>query len=176
MTLRAAVFLDRDGVLNKAVYAEGKSYPPADAASLELTPGAVDAVAALRAAGYVCICVTNQPDVARGSRTLENVTAMNNKVFQALRLDDLYCCLHDNADNCACRKPKPGMLFAAADKWNIDLRASWMIGDRHSDVKAGKAAGCKTVLIGEKDDADSGCDLLCRDIVEAVKCIVDCCQ
>lgn len=148
MTTRA-VFLDRDGVLNRALIVEGKSYPPADADSLEIVPDAPETVAALKRAGYLCICVTNQPDVARGTRTLDNVMAMNAKVAQAVGLDDLYMCTHDNADNCTCRKPQPGMLLAAARKWRIDLRNSWMLGDRATDVAAGKAAGCHTILIGE---------------------------
>ncbi|SBW10896.1 putative D,D-heptose 1,7-bisphosphate phosphatase [uncultured delta proteobacterium] len=142
-----AVFLDRDGVLNVAVIRNGKSFPPADAASLVLTPGAKEAIERMRRAGYLCICVTNQPDVARGSRTLENVAAMNEKVAAALALDDLFMCTHDNDDHCACRKPKPGMLLDAAAKWGINLRASIMIGDRASDMEAGFAAGCQTVFI-----------------------------
>lgn len=172
MTGRRAVFLDRDGVLNVAVHVDGKTYPPADADSLVIAPGVGEAVARLRAAGYLCICVTNQPDVARGTRTRDNVDAMNEKVRTALALDDLYVCFHDNADNCACRKPKPGMLLSAAEKWDIALADSWMVGDRRTDVAAGRAAGCRTVLIAAADDGASGADFVCGDLGGAASVIV----
>lgn len=168
MRKRRAVFLDRDGVLNHAVCVDGKSCPPANAANLEIVPNAREAVRRLQAAGYLCICVTNQPDVARGTRTLENVTEMNDKVRVALGLDDLYACLHDNADHCACRKPKAGMLLAAAEKWDIDLPSSWMIGDRPSDIAAGIAAGCRTVRVGGIEENDCGADQVCAEIGAAV--------
>lgn len=172
MTKRRAVFLDRDGVLNKAVHAGGKSFPPADAEALELVPGARDAVARLRAAGYVCICVTNQPDVARGTRTRENVDEMNRKVLTELELDDLYVCPHDSADGCPCRKPKPGMLLAAAEKWGICLAESWMVGDRRTDVAAGRAAGCRTVLVAPDGSDAAGADQVCRDAALAAEHIL----
>ena len=145
---RPAAFLDRDGVLNLDVLVNGVSCPPPDADSLELFPGAAEAVAALKAAGLLCLCVTNQPDLARGKRSPENVAAMNDKVMRLAGLDDLFMCPHDRRDGCSCRKPKPGMLLAAAEKWDVDLAASWMVGDRDTDVEAGKAAGCRTIRIG----------------------------
>lgn len=168
-----AMFLDRDGVLNKAVYVDGKSYPPTDTESLEIVPGAREAIARLRQAGYLCICVTNQPDVARGTRTRENVEAMNRKVRDELELDDLFVCLHDNADTCSCRKPKPGMLLAAAEKWGIDLSKSWMLGDRETDMIAGKAAGCRTVFIASHKIIDSiHADFISKNIIEAVNSLL----
>lgn len=167
-----AIFLDRDGVLNKAVYIDGKSYPPADADSLELAPGAVQAVMQLKEAGYLCICVTNQPDIARKTRTLENVNEMNEKVRSALALDDLYMCPHDNQDNCLCRKPKPGMLLTANAKWNIDLINSWMIGDRSTDIAAGKTAGCRTILITTMANLEFGQDFQCRDISKVADIVI----
>jgi D-glycero-D-manno-heptose 1,7-bisphosphate phosphatase len=145
--MRAAVFLDRDGVLNAAVVIDGKPRPPQDAASMRIPDSIRATLERLKAAGFLLVCVTNQPDVARGSRTLENVQAMNQKVLDLLPLDDLFVCLHDNKDHCACRKPKPGMLLAAAQKWKINLAASWMVGDRASDVAAGQAAGCRTIFL-----------------------------
>lgn len=144
---RRAVFLDRDGVLNLAVVREGKPYPPNDAGSLEVFPDAANSLQAIKERGFLCICVTNQPDVARGRRTLANVTAMNAKVQNSLPLDDLYTCLHDGPDMCDCRKPKPGMLLNAAAKWHIDLEHSYMIGDRAGDMQAGAAAGCANIFI-----------------------------
>lgn len=171
MNGRRAVFLDRDGVLNRALCDGGSSFPPPDAESMEIMPGAGESVAALRAAGYLCICVTNQPDIARGTRTMENVASMNEKVTGVLDLDDLYLCPHDNADGCDCRKPKPGMLLAAIAKWGIDPDASWMVGDRLTDVEAGRAAGCRTILICETSPPP-GPDHVSRDLPEAVEYIM----
>jgi D-glycero-D-manno-heptose 1,7-bisphosphate phosphatase len=172
---RQAVFLDRDGVLNKAVTCDGKSYPPLDAANLEIYPEASEAVAALKKAGYLAICVTNQPDVARGTRSQAGVTAMNEKVRLSLHLDDIFTCPHDNEDGCSCRKPKPGLLLAAAEIWGVDLGASWMVGDRKGDIAAGQAAGCRTVFI-DRRYAEGGperpADHTCRSVADAVSFIL----
>jgi len=172
---RMAVFLDRDGVLNKALVRDRKSYPPLDAASLEIYPEAHKAVAVLQKAGYLAICVTNQPDVARGTRSMAEVDAMNQKVLHALRLDDILTCPHDDKDGCSCRKPQPGMLLAAAEKWGVDLGASWMVGDRKGDMAAGQAAGCRTVFI-DRHYAEGGpirpADYTCNGVAEAVDFIL----
>jgi D-glycero-D-manno-heptose 1,7-bisphosphate phosphatase len=144
---RRAVFLDRDGVLNQAMVREGKPYPPARSDTLVITPGAFQALAELRKRGFILICVTNQPDIARGARSLEKVEAMNREIWEKLSLDDFFMCPHDDSDRCFCRKPKPGMLQEAAQKWGLDLSQSWMIGDRAGDVAAGRAAGCQTIFI-----------------------------
>jgi D-glycero-D-manno-heptose 1,7-bisphosphate phosphatase len=145
--MRRAVFLDRDGVLNRAAVVSGKPYPPPDAASMEFYPGAREALLRLKARGLALVCVTNQPDVARGTRTLANVEAMNARVSSELPLDALYACLHDGPDGCGCRKPKPGMLLMAAEEHGLDLSRSFMVGDRAGDVGAGRAAGCVTLFI-----------------------------
>lgn len=145
--MRRAVFFDRDGVLNRAQVIDGKPYPPKDAISMIITDGANRILADLKVLGFLLICATNQPDFARGKRTLENINLMNEKVLRELPLDDLFCCMHDNGDRCDCRKPRPGMLFQAAKKWDIDLSNSFMVGDRDGDIAAGKAAGVKTIFI-----------------------------
>jgi D-glycero-D-manno-heptose 1,7-bisphosphate phosphatase len=164
--VRKAVFFDRDGVLNDAVLKNNQPYPPADAESLIVAEGALECLTRLRKAGYVSICVTNQPDCARGTRTWENIEAMNEKVLQVLPLDDLLVCLHDSPDNCGCRKPKPGMLLAAAEKWDLDLACSWMVGDRRSDVAAGLAAGCRTIFLDRGYDRpkETMPDFVCRSV------------
>ncbi len=143
---RAAVFLDRDGVLNEAVIRDGKPYPPADAANLKITAGARESLNALRAAGYLLIVVTNQPDVARGTQTREVVDAIHTRLCAELPIDAVYACCHDG-DGCNCRKPKPGLLLNAANDLGIDLARSFMIGDRWRDVDAGARAGCRTVFL-----------------------------
>ena len=142
-----AVFLDRDGVLNRVVLRNGKPHPPPSLKELEILPGVPEALRALKAAGYRLIVVTNQPDVARGAQTREAVEAINAALVAALPLDDVLVCYHDDRDHCDCRKPQPGLLIRAAAKYKIDLAASFMIGDRWKDIEAGRRAGCKTILI-----------------------------
>jgi D-glycero-D-manno-heptose 1,7-bisphosphate phosphatase len=146
MTL-SAVFLDRDGVINEAILRKGKPYPPASLDQLVILPGVLDALSSLRAAGFLLIVVTNQPDVARGSTSKESVDLLNAALKERLPLDAIFTCYHDNADNCDCRKPKPGLLLTAARDFGIDLTCSYMVGDRRCDVEAGQRAGCKTFYI-----------------------------
>jgi len=141
------VFLDRDGVLNAAVVRDGKPYPPARLEDVEILPGVPAALAALRGAGYVLVVVTNQPDVARGAQTREAIDAIHAHLRRELPLDAIYCCFHDDADRCACRKPAPGMLRDAARDLDLDLATSFMIGDRWRDVDAGRAVGCRTIFV-----------------------------
>ena len=143
---RAAVFLDRDGVLNRAAVRDGKPYPPPGVQELEVLPGVASALRDLKDHGFALYVVTNQPDVARGTQTRETIEAMNRKL-DALPIDEIFVCYHDDEDHCDCRKPKPGLLFEAQRKHNIDLSRSFLIGDRWRDIDAGHAAGCKTVLI-----------------------------
>jgi len=143
---RRAVFLDRDGVLNEAIVRAGRPYPPASSAELRIFRDAA-ALQRLKDAGFLLIAVTNQPDVGRGSQTREAVEAMNARVREALPVDDFYVCFHSGDEECDCRKPKPGLLLAAAADWNIDLERSFMVGDRWRDIDAGASAGCRTIWI-----------------------------
>jgi D-glycero-D-manno-heptose 1,7-bisphosphate phosphatase len=144
--LRRGIFFDRDGVLNQAMVKEGRPYPPTDSDSTVITPGARDLLLKLKVQGYFLCVITNQPDVARGTRTKENVSAINDKIMASLPLDELKVCFHDNKDNCACRKPKPGLILEAAKENAIDMPSSWLIGDRSSDIEAGRRAGCQTIF------------------------------
>jgi len=143
---RRAVFLDRDGVINRAVVRNGKPYPPDTLAELEILPGVPEALAALRRAGFLTVVVTNQPDVATGKQRREVVEAMNERLARELAVDVIKVCYHSTSDGCTCRKPKPGMLLAAAADHGIDLGSSYMIGDRWRDVAAGQAAGCRAAF------------------------------
>lgn len=145
--MQRAVFLDRDGVLNRAIVRDGKPYTPSGIAELEILPGVPQALARLRAAGFQLIVVTNQPDVARGTQTRETVEAINAILHAQLPLDDIRVCFHDDQDRCRCRKPQPGLLQTAAQEKSLDLTASFMVGDRWRDIEAGRRAGCRTVLI-----------------------------
>ncbi|MFZ0035986.1 MAG: HAD-IIIA family hydrolase [Candidatus Acidiferrales bacterium] len=144
---RRAVFLDRDGVINRAVVRDGMPHPPATLAELEILPDVPEALRELKGHGFDLLVITNQPDVARGTQTRAAVEGINRKLASTLPLDDIIVCYHTDQDNCSCRKPKPGMLLDAARKHNIDLTVSFMIGDRWRDIEAGKTAGCRTILI-----------------------------
>jgi len=145
---RPAIFLDRDGVLNESFTGpDGVPRPPSGLDEFVLVPGAHDACRELRSLGFLLIVATNQPDVARGTQRREVVEAIHRHLREAVDLDDVRVCYHDDADGCDCRKPKPGLLLAAARDWGVDLTSSFMIGDRWRDVEAGQRAGCATVLI-----------------------------
>lgn len=141
------VFLDRDGVLNRAFPEGGTTRPPMSVAELELLPGVKEACERLRAAGFALVVVTNQPDVARGKQTRAAVDAINAQMQSELPLLDVFACFHDSADKCHCRKPKPGLILDAAAKHDLDVESAFLIGDRWSDVVAAHAAGCRAVLI-----------------------------
>jgi D-glycero-D-manno-heptose 1,7-bisphosphate phosphatase len=144
---RRAVFLDRDGVISRAVVRHGKPYPPARVEDLEVLPGVAEALRHLKAAGYLLIVVTNQPDVARGVQSRAAVEAMHARLASILSIDEFRVCYHDDGDACACRKPNPGLLLDAARAHGVDLHASIMVGDRWRDVEAGRRAGCATVFL-----------------------------
>jgi D-glycero-D-manno-heptose 1,7-bisphosphate phosphatase len=144
---RRAVFLDRDGVLNEAVLRDGRPHPPARVGDVAILPGVRDACAQLRAAGYLLVVVTNQPDIARGATTRATVDAINDHLAGELGLDAVCVCPHDDADRCGCRKPAPGLLLSAAERFGIDLGASLMVGDRWRDIEAGARAGVPTAWV-----------------------------
>jgi len=141
------VFLDRDGVINRAFVRDGKPYPPSKLEEFELLPGVVQTMRELREAGFVVIVVTNQPDVATGKQTREVVETMHDRLRALDLCDAVKVCYHTDADACECRKPKAGMLLEAAEEWQVDAGASFMVGDRWRDVAAGKAAGCYTFFV-----------------------------
>jgi D-glycero-D-manno-heptose 1,7-bisphosphate phosphatase len=164
-TLRRAVFLDRDGVLNRTYVRGGIPRPPASLAELEVLPGVAAALNALRADGYLLIVVTNQPDVARGTSPRGLVEEIHAQLKRELPLDTILTCFHDDADGCECRKPRPGLLLHAARDFDVALPQSVMVGDGWRDVEAGRRAGCRTFLVGEGDAA--ACDVRVGSLAEA---------
>ena len=146
MPRRVAVFLDRDGVLNASVVRDGKPYPPTSVREVVVPEDAPSALAKMREMGFLLICCTNQPDVGRGTQSLEEVEAINRHLSELLGLDAVEVC-YDAQDGGPRRKPEPGMLLDAADRMNIDLSGSFMIGDRWRDVEAGRRAGCVPIFI-----------------------------
>jgi D-glycero-D-manno-heptose 1,7-bisphosphate phosphatase len=140
-----AVFLDRDGVINRPLIRERKPYSPRAVEELEVLPGVPEALARLRTAGFALIVVTNQPDVARGHLSQETLQALHDHLAARLPIDEFRICCHDDADGCDCRKPKPGLLCRPPYH---DLSRSVMVGDRWRDIEAGQRAGCgATILI-----------------------------
>jgi D-glycero-D-manno-heptose 1,7-bisphosphate phosphatase len=148
-TSSRAVFLDRDGVINRATERDGKPYPPRVIADFQIYPEVPGACAQLKAAGFVLVVTTNQPDVGRGTLDQAIVEKIHAYMTSVLPIDRVEVCYHPGhgQSNCDCRKPKPGMLLRAAQALNIDLAQSWMVGDRWRDVDCGHAAGCKTIFI-----------------------------
>ena len=181
---RKCVFLDRDGVINVEV---GHL---SNISQFELIPGVVDAIRALNKAGYLAVCVTNQPVIARGDLSFAELDDIHMKMEVQLGaggayLDGIYFCPHhphhgfpgeieDLKIVCSCRKPEPGMLIQASERYNIDLESSWMVGDHMRDIVAGKAAGVKTILVGnlEQTSSDQQADHMCKSLSQAVDLIL----
>jgi D-glycero-D-manno-heptose 1,7-bisphosphate phosphatase len=172
--MRRAVFLDRDGVLNRGVVRDGKLSAPFTVAEFEIVAGVPEALDTLRRAGFLLVVVTNQPDVARGRAERGQVQQIHSFVRAHLRVDDIRVCFHDDHDRCACRKPMPGMLYAAAVDHEIQLSRSFMVGDRWRDVGAGRAAGCRTVLVNAfPEETRLDPDIELTDLLAAASWIVD---
>lgn len=146
-TAARAVFLDRDGVLVIPEFRDGRSFAPRRLGDLAIYPDAPASLARLKVAGFRLVVVTNQPDVGNGLVPRSEVEAMHDVLRSRLPIDAIQACYHTRDDGCICRKPKPGMLLAAAREYDIDVTRSFMVGDRASDIAAGVMAGCSTVFI-----------------------------
>jgi D-glycero-D-manno-heptose 1,7-bisphosphate phosphatase len=170
---RAAVFLDRDGLLNEVDVLDGTPHPPSGTEELRLLPGVVEACNRLRELGFALVVVTNQPDIARGKQTRGEVDRMHDVLRARLPLDEIVVCAHDDADDCPCRKPRPGMILDAAARLDLDLASSFCVGDRWRDVEAGKRAGVMAIYVdrgyGERRPKDP--DAVALSLSDAVKVI-----
>lgn len=168
---KKAVFLDRDGVINEVTVVNGVPHPPKSVEDVIIPKDALTSLQRLKAAGYALIVVTNQPDVSRGKTSIDTVEAINHYLMRTLPIDAVYVCYHDNADDCACRKPKPGLLTIAAKEHDIQLSNSFMIGDRWKDIDAGKNANCRTIFLnaeyGESIDRRMQADYIVTSLSEA---------
>jgi len=144
-----AVFLDRDGVINRALTRDGKPYPPRTLEEFEILPGVPEACERLKKAGFLLIVATNQPDVGRGTLAQEEVEAIHRHLGQELPIDRIKVCYEPggSGEPSPFRKPRPGMLLEAASELAIDLNQSFMVGDRWRDIDCGQAAGCTTLFI-----------------------------
>ena len=144
---RRAVFLDRDGVINRSHVRDGRPFAPVSLDELEILPGVLQALQALRDAGFLNIVVTNQPDIATGKQSRETLDAMHSRLMDELPLDAIKVCAHVDTDGCSCRKPQPGLLLEVTRDFNIDLAASYLVGDRWRDIEAGQRTGCRCLFI-----------------------------
>jgi D-glycero-D-manno-heptose 1,7-bisphosphate phosphatase len=176
---KRAVFLDRDGVLNRPVVRDGHPFPPMTLEEFEVYPDVVDACAELKAAGFLLIVVTNQPDVGRGTQTRDAVDAIHVRLRAAIpSLDAIEVCFHAGAahgEPCDCRKPKPGMLLRAARAHAIDLRQSFLIGDRWRDIDCAHAAGCRAIFIerGYQEELREKPELTVSNFADATRAILN---
>lgn len=187
-----AVFLDRDGVITEPVPdpVDGRPESPSRADDVELAPRAVDGLRVLRSAGLLLIVVSNQPAAAKGKASLEDLEAVHERVRALLaragvELDGWRYCHHhpdgvvpELTADCPCRKPRPGMLLDAARERSIELPESWMVGDSDADIGAGRAAGCRTVLVehpgsGHRRSAAVRPDHYARDLCAAATLVLD---
>ena len=144
---RRAIFLDRDGVLVVPEMRDGRSFAPRRVEEFRFYPEAKSALERLKKVGYLLVVVTNQPDVGKGLISRSTLDQMHDLMRLTLPIDRIEVCFHTQSDECSCRKPKPGMLLDAARNCQIDLKRSFMVGDRASDIEAGIAAGCQTIFI-----------------------------
>jgi len=174
-TAGRAVFLDRDGVIVTPEFRDGRSFAPTTLDAFRLYDAAPACLKSLKDAGFLLVVVTNQPDVGAGVIAPAVLDAMHLRMREALPIDDIRVCPHTRADDCACRKPRPGMLTGAARDLGIALDRSFMIGDRESDVAAGRAAGCRTVFIDldyASESKPSDADFVVRSLQQATACIL----
>jgi D-glycero-D-manno-heptose 1,7-bisphosphate phosphatase len=174
MNARAkAVFLDRDGVINRMYFRKGAYRSPQAMSEWAYFDGVHSTLEALRDRGYLLIVCTNQPDVARGWLAREQVDEFHRDIEARLPVTRIYACFHDDASACVCRKPKPGMLLQGSQEFDVDLARSWMVGDRWKDIEAGRAAGCRTIYLRHDYDreASGGADFEIRVLPELLDII-----
>lgn len=167
--MQRAVFLDRDGVINRPVVVDGRPFPPMTVDEFELLPGVAEACADLKAAGFLLVVTTNQPDVGRGTMARETVEAIHERMRVLLPIDRVEVCYDSGAEPSEDRKPAAGMLRRAARELDVDLRESFMVGDRWRDVDCGHAAGCRTVFIdwGYDEELRQQPDFTVKDLLGA---------
>lgn len=170
---KKAVILDRDGVINAVTVLEGVPRPPRGLGDFQLLPGVKSAIDDLRKAGFLVFCLTNQPEIARGTIDRENVDAISSYLVERVGIQEVFVCAHDDADKCLCRKPLTGGVEHFFSKYNLTKVGSFLVGDRGKDIDAGLSAGLRTILIsnGYYESQSINHDYLVRNISEAVEII-----
>jgi D-glycero-D-manno-heptose 1,7-bisphosphate phosphatase len=171
--VKRAVFLDRDGVLSPLEQRAGRGRAPVTLETFHPFPEAAAAIRRLHTAGFVCLVVTNQPEVATGELDRAVLDAMHERLKRETGVDAVYVCPHVDADGCDCRKPKPGLLLRGAAEWGIERSASYLVGDRWRDIGAGAAAGCTTILVEGSPEPAGQPDFRAANLTEAVTLILE---
>lgn len=171
-SLKPAVFLDRDGIVNQVVFRNGKPASPRSLDEFIWGEGIQEAVKKLKAASFPVFVVTNQPDIARNKLNPIVLSQISETIRKFLPIDDISVCPHDDIHNCACRKPRPGMLISLAEQWQIDLHRSFMVGDSWKDMEAGKSAGCQTILVDRQYNAGTEADFQVANLSTATDIIL----
>ena len=145
--LKRGAFLDRDGVINETIFDNGVNRPPKSIDEIVIIDGVTDSIKNLEELRVIPIIVTNQPDVARGTTTQIEVNEINTRIKELTGIQHVYTCFHDDLDKCLCRKPKPGLLLKATEDLGLDLRRSFLVGDRWRDIEAGQNLGIDSFFI-----------------------------
>jgi len=171
--MKRAIFLDRDGVINKAILKEGKPSSPKRFERFEFLEGVREVLEKFRREGFLNIIITNQPDIKRGLMKWETLEKMHRLIKEDLPIDDIFVCPHDDIDSCQCRKPRSGMLLEAAKRWDIDLKGSFLVGDQSKDMEAGKNAGCITIIIDYLYNREAEPDFRVNDLQSAMKIVLN---
>jgi D-glycero-D-manno-heptose 1,7-bisphosphate phosphatase len=171
--MNRAAFLDRDGVLVREIVRDNQAFAPITMDEFAIYPDARAQVQRLHDAGLVCVVFTNQPEIGRGLLAQETLDEMHVRLRSEVPLDDVLVCPHGQDGICQCRKPLPGMLLEASERWDIDLGESFVIGDRWRDIDAGRAAGCFSILIDRPYSACQLADARVESFAEAVDLILE---
>lgn len=170
--MKVGVFIERDGVLNKARLEGQHQATPLTAIEFEVNPEAVALVKKLRAAGLVVIATSNQPGLSHGHLSRRELDRMHEALRRAVPLNDIMICPHAEADRCPCRKPKPGLLIEGKFKWQLDLERSFVISDKWQDAEAARAAGCTSLILKSPWVGSVHHDFLLADFPTAVEKIL----
>lgn len=171
--MNKAVFLDRDGIINKPIMREGKATSPRTLQEWQWSDGIHALVKKLKKAGFLILVVTNQPDVVRGLYPQATLEQFHQMIIDELQVDDLMVCMHDDIHLCHCRKPKPGMLLDLAKKWSVSMANSVFIGDTFKDMAAGKEAGCFRILVNKEYNQGTDYDYLADNLEAAAQYILE---
>ena len=152
--MKSAIFYDRDGVLNQLVNRDQGQYSPQRFIDFKISNNAKEITKYTSSLGFLNIVISNQPEISRGTLAISELNKMTSELYKKLVIDDVYYCKHDDRDNCDCRKPLPGLILKASEKWKIDLNKSYFIGDSWKDIEAAKKASVKSFLIDRNYNAD----------------------
>ena len=177
--MNPAIFLDRDGVINFTKIIRGKPYAPKYYKDFRIFSNTEKCLNSIKQMGFLAIVITNQPDIGNKKTSHLEVKKMHDKLYSLKTIDKIYVCPHSQLENCVCRKPSPYLFFSAKKEFNIDMKKSWMIGDRYTDIQAGNVAGLKTIFIDRKYKETLNKQISCKKVnslIEAINYIKNYCK